>query len=226
MPERPKGTGCKPVGSAYGGSNPPAPTFSSRATSRISYVALTRFAHVGRTLTLVITTRPLVVTAVAASFLASVFAGAAAAKFTPAWTYVPRAVRAELAARSGTLYLPARTPLFYRYRSGATLSGGILTVRFTNRVRVRNGLWRWTSKSFVWQVRPLAKTAACANWGGAQKTLQVGGNKVYWSNGTAWRCVTDRNGRVHVLAALQGGALPDVALAIVVASGLDVAGRS
>ena len=26
MPERPKGTGCKPVGSAYGGSNPPAPT--------------------------------------------------------------------------------------------------------------------------------------------------------------------------------------------------------
>ncbi len=28
VPERPKGTGCKPVGSAYGGSNPPAPTFS------------------------------------------------------------------------------------------------------------------------------------------------------------------------------------------------------
>ena len=26
MPEWPKGTGCKPVGSAYGGSNPPAPT--------------------------------------------------------------------------------------------------------------------------------------------------------------------------------------------------------
>jgi hypothetical protein len=28
VPERPKGTGCKPVGSAYGGSNPPAPTFA------------------------------------------------------------------------------------------------------------------------------------------------------------------------------------------------------
>src|SRR5262249_15210937 len=27
VPERPKGTGCKPVGSAYGGSNPPAPIF-------------------------------------------------------------------------------------------------------------------------------------------------------------------------------------------------------
>jgi Isochorismatase family len=32
VPERPKGTGCKPVGSAYGGSNPPAPiiSFASR----------------------------------------------------------------------------------------------------------------------------------------------------------------------------------------------------
>src|ERR687888_1917347 len=29
VPERPKGTGCKPVGSAYGGSNPPAPIYSS-----------------------------------------------------------------------------------------------------------------------------------------------------------------------------------------------------
>jgi hypothetical protein len=27
VPERPKGTGCKPVGSAFGGSNPPAPIF-------------------------------------------------------------------------------------------------------------------------------------------------------------------------------------------------------
>ena len=31
VPERPKGTGCKPVGSAYGGSNPPAPIESSLA---------------------------------------------------------------------------------------------------------------------------------------------------------------------------------------------------
>jgi hypothetical protein len=30
VPERPKGTGCKPVGSAYGGSNPPAPMFLAR----------------------------------------------------------------------------------------------------------------------------------------------------------------------------------------------------
>ncbi len=32
VPERPKGTGCKPVGSAFGGSNPPAPTHRSCGT--------------------------------------------------------------------------------------------------------------------------------------------------------------------------------------------------
>src|SRR5450631_1908576 len=31
VPERPKGTGCKPVGSAYGGSNPPAPISPTHA---------------------------------------------------------------------------------------------------------------------------------------------------------------------------------------------------
>jgi hypothetical protein len=155
-----------------------------------------------------------------------VVAGSAAATFTPAWTYVPPAVRAQLAAKAGALYLPARTPLFYRYRSGATLSAGILTLRFTDRVRVRKGVWRWTNKSFVWQVRPLAKAVACGTWRDAQKTLQMAGNKVYWSNGTAWRCVTGREGRRYVLAALRGGALPDAALAMVVAGGLDVAGKS
>jgi hypothetical protein len=170
--------------------------------------------------------RALIAVAAAGLVSATAFAGVAAATFTPAWTYVPQAVRTQLAAKLGTLYLPARTPLFYRYRSGATLQGGVLTVHFRDRVRVREGAWRWTNKSFVWQVRPLARTVACANWGGAQKTLQLAGNKVYWANGTAWRCVADRKGRIHVLAALQGGALPDVALAMVVASGLDVAGRS
>jgi hypothetical protein len=164
--------------------------------------------------------------AVAGLVVSMTLAGAAAAKVTPAWTSVSPAVRAQLAAKTGTLYLPARTPLFYRYRSGARISGDILTVRFTNRVRIREGVWRWTSKSFVWQVRPFAKTAACTNWARVQKTFQMAGNKVYVSYGTAWRCVTDRKGRVHVLVATQGGALPDRALAMVVASGLDVAGRS
>jgi hypothetical protein len=31
VPERPKGTGCKPVGSAYGGSNPPAPILARKS---------------------------------------------------------------------------------------------------------------------------------------------------------------------------------------------------
>ncbi len=66
---------------------------------------------------------------------------------------------------------------------------------FTNRVRVHQGLWRWTKQTFVWQVRPLAKSADCRNWGNAQKTLQMSGNKVYWAPNVAWRCLTDRQGR-------------------------------
>jgi hypothetical protein len=156
--------------------------------------------------------------------------GAAAAAFTPAWSYLPAPLRAKLAAKAGgPLFLPARTPLFFRYRSGATVRAGALSVRFTNRVRVRKGLWRWTNQSFSWQVSPLPKGVGCADWGGSQKTLQVDGNTVYWAAsagaGKAWRCVTDRRGRKRVLVASDTGRLPDVALAIVAASGLDVSGR-
>jgi hypothetical protein len=122
------------------------------------------------------------------------------------------------------LYLPAKTPLFYRYRSGGSVSAGILTVRFVDRVRVRAGVWRWTAKSFVWQVRPLADGVECRTWGGGAKTYQVRGNRVYAVASQAWRCVTDRTGARHVLFA-TGDGLPDVALASVVASGLDVARR-
>ena len=152
---------------------------------------------------------------------------AAAVTFTPAWSYVPAPLRASLTRESGgTLYLPARTPLFYRYRSGAAVRAGFLTVEFRDRVRVRAGVWRWTNKTFVWQVRPLAATTECRAWGNAQKALQMGGNKVYWSPNQAWRCVTDRHGKRHILAAIDGsGRLPDTALGEVAASGLDVAGR-
>ena len=146
---------------------------------------------------------------------------AAAATFTPAWSYVPASLRASLAKQEGgTLYLPARSVDFYRYRSGAAVHGGILTVQFRNRVRVHAGLWRWTNKTFVWQVRPY-KSPDCRAWGNAQKTLQMGGNKVYWAPDVAWRCA-----KGHVLAAIDdSGRLPDVALGRVAASGLDVAGR-
>jgi hypothetical protein len=166
-----------------------------------------------------------------AAIAAAVAAGSAAAKFTPAWTYVPATERGKLATASGgTLYLPARTPPFYRYRSGAGVRDGVLSARFTNRVRVRQGVWRWTKQSFLWRARPLPAGTTCRDWASAQKTLQVDGNKVFWSpnidGGIAWRCVTDRRGRGHVLSASQGGKLPDVALAIVVAGGVDVAGRT
>jgi hypothetical protein len=149
------------------------------------------------------------------------FAAALVVTFTPAWSYVPAAMRAELAKDSGgSLYLPARSVGFYRYRSGATVHNGVLTAEFRDRVRIRAGLWKWTSKTFVWQVRPY-KGANCRAWGNAEKTLQMGGNKVYWAPNVAWRCVDG-----HVLAAIDdSGRLPDVALGRVVASGLDVAGR-
>ena len=75
----------------------------------------------------------------------------ATAGFTPAWSYVPAPLRAHLAAESGgVLFLPARTPAFYRYRSGAAVTNGKLRVTFTNRVRIRAGVWQWTKKTFVW----------------------------------------------------------------------------
>ena len=54
VPERPKGAGCKPVGSAYGGSNPPAPTSRPRpaATCRPAEPDLRAPPHAGTTRTL------------------------------------------------------------------------------------------------------------------------------------------------------------------------------
>jgi hypothetical protein len=140
--------------------------------------------------------------------------------FTPAWSYVPAPLRAQLAARQGgALYLPARTPSFYRYRSGAAVRNGVLEVTFTNRVRVRQGLWRWTRQTFLWRVLPIAAGFDCK--AGAEKTLQMSGNKVYSAGDRAWRCV----GRRELEAIDASGRLPDVGLGYVVASGLDVAGR-
>jgi hypothetical protein len=165
---------------------------------------------------------------VAASALAG---GAARAGFVPSWSYLPAPLRARLAAQSGgSLFLPARTPLFYRYRSGAAVTNGRLSVPFTNRVRIRQGLWRWTNASFLWHVQRLPAGTGCTAWRPIDKTLQVDDNKVFWSaasdGGTAWRCVTDRRGRPLVLSASAAGKMGDVGLAIVVASGLDVSGRT
>lgn len=169
--------------------------------------------------------------AVSLLLLAGAAGTTARAGFVPAWSYVPAPLRAELAhAAGGSLYLPARVPSFYRYRSGAAVAGGTLTVPFVNRVRVREGVWRWTTQTFTWRVQRLPATTGCSAWGQSEKTLQVGGNKVYTSTSTAagalaWRCVVDRHGRTLVLSATQAGA-GAVPLATVVASGLDVAGRT
>jgi hypothetical protein len=151
--------------------------------------------------------------------------------FTPAWSYLPTPLRAQLAAKSGgSLFLPARMPLFYRFRSGAAVANGKLTVTFTNRVRVRQGVWRWTKQTIRWQTLPLASGTDCTAWRVKEKTLQVDGNKVYWSAtpapGAAWRCVTDKRGRTLVLTASASGTFADEPLAGVVASGLDVSARS
>jgi len=170
-------------------------------------------------------------TLVAFCVVAAAAGGVARAGFTPAWSYVPAQLRAKLAGQSGgSLYLPARTPLFYRYRSGANVTNGKLAVTFTNRVRIRQGLWKWTKANFTWNVQRLPASTACSGWMTKDKTLQVDGNKVYWSangnGGTAWRCVTDKRGRSLVLSASSTGNLGDVGLAVVVASGLDVSART
>lgn len=165
---------------------------------------------------------------VAVFVLITAFAGGSArAGFTPAWSYVPATLRTQLAAKSGgVLFLPARTPAFYRYRSGATVANGKLTVTFTNRVRIRKGVWEWTKKTFVWHAQRYA--GSCTAFAMPDKTFQLSGNRVYWSaaTGVAWRCVKDTKGRSYVLSASSATGLGDAGLASTVASGLDVSRRS
>lgn len=152
--------------------------------------------------------------------------GAGEAGFTPAWSYLSPSLRTHLAAQmGGSLFLPARTPLFYRYRSGAAVSAGTLRVPFTNRVRISQGVWRWTKDSFLWKVTPLR--GACETWATRARTMQLGGNRVYWSAaGTAWRCAADHRGRQYVLSASAATNLGDVGLGTVVASGVDVSRKT
>jgi hypothetical protein len=164
---------------------------------------------------------------IAVVLLLAVAGGTASAGFTPAWSYLPASLRAHLAAESGgVLFLPARTPDFYRYRSGATVANGKLAVTFTNRVRIRAGVWRWTKKTFVWNAQRYA--GDCTAFAPRDKTLQLSGNKVYWSaaTGVAWRCVADSHGRRYVLSATSATRFGEGGLAWVVASGLDVSRRS
>ena len=164
---------------------------------------------------------------VAAVALLAIAGGTTRAGTTPAWSYVPASLRAHLAAESGgTLYLPARTPEFYRYRSGATVANGKLAVPFTNRIRIRAGVWQWTKKTFVWNAQRYG--GDCTAFATVDRTLQLDGNKVYWADrsGLVWRCAQDARGRSYVLSASSATGLGAGGLASAVASGLDVSHRS
>jgi hypothetical protein len=127
---------------------------------------------------------------------------------------VPAFVQGLLTARAGELaYVPTRLPFRYRYRSYRyDPAAEVVTLRFADsRFAVTVG------HSLVFTVERFPGAfSTCGD--GRQKTLQMGGNKVYWDGSVAWRCQrSQRGGIVKLLAA--GPNLPDVALGRVVASG-------
>ena len=128
---------------------------------------------------------------------------------------VPPFTQNLIRARAGALaYAPTRSPFGYRYLSYSwSPSARILHVRLHDR-HYRPGNARHTATfTATWFKGSLT---SCAD--GRQKTIQYDGNKVYWDNGVAWRCVRGAGGRnVKLLAA--GPTLPDVALAQIVSSG-------
>jgi hypothetical protein len=125
---------------------------------------------------------------------------------------VPPFIQGLVRAKAGSLaYVPTRSPLGYRY-SAYRWNGRVLTIKLADRRFPVDG-----RHSIAVTARSFAGTLArCGD--GREKTLQMGGNKVYWDGQLAWRCVSGSNGRVVRLAA-AGPNLPDVALGRVVASG-------
>jgi hypothetical protein len=148
----------------------------------------------------------ILVTAAAALALAASSAAASA----PA---VPPFVQKLVAARAGDLaYVPTRLPFRYRYRAYRyDAATGMLTLRFVD-VRFANA----AKHTLFLTAEPFGGAfETCGD--GRQKTLQMGGNKVYWDGGVAWRCQRTSGGRIVKLLA-SGPGLPDVALGRVVAS--------
>ena len=127
---------------------------------------------------------------------------------------VPPFVQALVARKAGSLaYVPTRLPLRYRYRSYRwDPSARALTLRF--------GDERFppaAARTVVFTVEPWRKPLArCGD--GRVKTLQMGGNRVYWDGSAAWRCQRGPDGRVARLSATHP-TFPEFALGRVVASG-------
>ena len=153
--------------------------------------------------------------AVLAALVAAAFLPASLSAATPS-PVVPPFIQKLIRAKAGALaYVPTRVPISYRY-TGYGWKGGVLTIRVANRRFPLDG-----RHSLSFTARRFGGTlATCGD--GRQKTLQMGGNKVYWNGELAWRCVRGRDGRLVRLAA-SGPNLPDVALGRVVASGQRVA---
>jgi hypothetical protein len=137
-------------------------------------------------------------------------ASASAAKPKPV---VPAFIQTLARAKAGSLaYVPTRVPFGHRYvRYQWDAPRRRLTITLAARRFPLDG-----RHSIAFTARRFAgRLASCGD--GRQKTLQMGGNRVYWDGALAWRCVRGRDGRPVQIAA-SGPNLPDVALGRVVAS--------
>jgi hypothetical protein len=108
-------------------------------------------------------------------------------------------------------YAPTRVPFRYRYvRYRWDRTRGVLTITLADRRFPVDG-----RRSIAFTAQRFGGTlSTCGN--GREKTLQMGGNKVYWDGEAAWRCVRV-DGRLVRIEGV-GPNLPDVALGRVVAS--------
>jgi hypothetical protein len=148
---------------------------------------------------------------VALAVVAVAGASASAAKPKPV---VPTYIQSLLRAKAGSLaYVPTRVPFAYRYvRYRWDAPRRLLTITLADRRFPVDG-----RRSIAVSARRFGATPArCGD--GREKTLQMGGNKVYWDGTVAWRCVRGPGGGFVRIAA-SGPNLPDVALGRVVASG-------
>jgi hypothetical protein len=137
-------------------------------------------------------------------------ASAFAAKPEPV---VPSFIQTVVRTTAGPLAsVPTRVPFGYRYvRYRWDGARRVLTIVVADRRFPVDGRH---SLAFTAQ-RLGGSLSSCGD--GREKTLQMGGNKVYWDGATAWRCVRGSGGRLVKLAA-AGPNLPDVALGRLVAS--------
>jgi len=151
---------------------------------------------------------PIVVAVLSAALLAGPAVAAAGAQ-------VPAFSLERIQAKAGDAsYLPTRLPLGYRYERWQ-LPNGKLVVTFKH---------KHAADRFTFQVERLPQGMGCDLQGSFHRILQMDGNKVYYGGWggewIAWRCVTSpKTHKRYMLSVHSAGALSDVALARVAASG-------